>query len=97
MSNHALSWTQSEATLLLTGTLNRESLLAFWKQRDSLLKHVELLDVSGLHHVDSTGLAMLVRLKGEFIEQKRFLNIIGMSDNLLTLMELYSVKSLLLD
>lgn len=97
MSSDALSWKQSETVLLLTGTLSRESLLAFWKQRDNLLKQADQLDVSGLSHVDSTGLAMLVRLKGEFTTQNRSLQIIGMSDNLLTLMDLYGVKSLLLN
>lgn len=94
--SQALLWEVSQSTLRLSGTLGRESLLAFWEQRESLVAQIEQIDVSGLEHVDSTGLAMLVRFKGEFATQKRSLNIIGMSDNLTTLMELYGVKSLLL-
>jgi len=94
--SHALTWDTASSTVKLSGTLGRESLLVFWEQRETLLSQVEQIDVSGLDHVDSTGLAMLVRLKGEFEQQKRSLQIVGMSDNLTTLMELYGVKSLLL-
>lgn len=94
--SHALTWDTASSTIKLSGTLGRESLLVFWEQRETLLSQVEQIDVSGLDHVDSTGLAMLVRLKGEFEQQKRSLQIVGMSDNLTTLMELYGVKSLLL-
>lgn len=94
--SHVLTWDTASSTVKLSGTLGRESLLVFWEQRETLLSQVEQIDVSGLDHVDSTGLAMLVRLKGEFEQQKRSLQIVGMSDNLTTLMELYGVKSLLL-
>ncbi|MGI3474225.1 lipid asymmetry maintenance protein MlaB [Providencia stuartii] len=94
--SHELTWEKSSSALLLSGTLGRDSLLVFWEKRKSLLAEVEQIDVSGLEHVDSTGLAMLVRLKGELATEKRSLKIVGMSDNLTTLMELYGVKSLLL-
>ncbi|MCW2257750.1 phospholipid transport system transporter-binding protein [Providencia alcalifaciens] len=95
MSN-ALAWETSANTLLISGTLGRESLMALWEKRQSLFVKIDQLDVSGLNHVDSTGLAMLVRLKGEFETQKRPLKIVGMSDNLTTLMDLYGVSTLLL-
>lgn len=92
-----LAWEQTETTLFLSGTLDRDSLLSFWNQRQPLLNSIEKIDVSGLVHVDSTGLAMLVRLKGEIIEKSQSVNIIGVSDNLNTLIELYGVKALLLN
>lgn len=95
--SHALAWEKTESTLHLTGSLDRDSLMSFWDKKSPLLEHIEKLDVSGLTHVDSTGLAMLVRLKGEFQQANRPLNIIGASDNLNTLIELYGVKTIILD
>ncbi|ETS98474.1 lipid asymmetry maintenance protein MlaB [Providencia sp. PROV188] len=92
-----LSWTKNNKTLAFSGILNRDSLVEFWDKRQTLLTQVEQVDVSALTHVDSTGLAMLVRLKGEYQSQQSHLGIVGVSDNLNTLMELYGVKSLLMD
>lgn len=95
-----LSWTKNNKTLAFSGILNRDSLVEFWDKRQTLLtqvEQVEQVDVSALTHVDSTGLAMLVRLKGEYQSQQSHLGIVGVSDNLNTLMELYGVKSLLMD
>lgn len=92
-----LAWELSETTLFLTGTLDRDSLMSFWEGKGSLLEHIENIDVSGLKHVDSTGLAMLVRLKGEFQAKNRSLNITGVSDNLNTLIELYGVQGVILN
>lgn len=92
-----LSWTKNNKTLAFSGILNRDSLVEFWDKRQTLLTQVEQVDVSALTHVDSTGLAMLVRLKGEYQSQQSHLGIVGVSDNLNTLMELYGVKPLLMD
>lgn len=92
-----LAWELNETTLYLTGTLDRDSLMSFWDKKDSSLEHIENIDVSGLKHVDSTGLAMLVRLKGEFQAKNRSLNITGVSDNLNTLIELYGVQGIILN
>ncbi|HHE6468867.1 TPA: lipid asymmetry maintenance protein MlaB [Providencia rettgeri] len=92
-----LAWELNETTLYLTGTLDRDSLMSFWDKKDSSLERIENIDVSGLKHVDSTGLAMLVRLKGEFQAKNRSLNITGVSDNLNTLIELYGVQGIILN
>ncbi|MEW2738332.1 lipid asymmetry maintenance protein MlaB [Providencia sp. PROV130] len=92
-----LAWELNETTLYLTGTLDRDSLMSFWDKKDSSLERIENIDVSGLKHVDSTGLAMLVRLKGEFQAKNRSLNITGVSDNLNTLIELYGVQKIILN
>ena len=97
-----LTWEHTETTLVLSGILDRDSLMAFWPKRQSVLglssgtSHIEQVDVSGLEHVDSTGLAMLVRLKGEAQTHGQTLTIVGVSDNLNTLIDLYGVKTLLL-
>lgn len=92
-----LAWELNETTLYLTGTLDRDSLMSFWDKKDSSLERIENIDVSGLKHVDSTGVAMLVRLKGEFQAKNRSLNITGVSDNLNTLIELYGVQGVILN
>lgn len=92
-----LAWELNETTLYLTGTLDRDSLMSFWDKKNSSLEQVENIDVSGLKHVDSTGLAMLVRLKSELQARNRSLNIIGVSDNLNTLIELYGVQEIILN
>lgn len=92
-----LAWELNEKTLYLTGTLDRDSLMSFWDKKDSSLERIENIDVSGLKHVDSTGLAMLVRLKGEFQAKNRSLNVTGVSDNLNTLIELYGVQGIILN
>ncbi|EMI7065026.1 lipid asymmetry maintenance protein MlaB [Providencia rettgeri] len=92
-----LAWELNETTLYLTGMLDRDSLMSFWDKKDSSLERIENIDVSGLKHVDSTGLAMLVRLKGEFQAKNRSLNITGVSDNLNTLIELYGVQGVILN
>lgn len=92
-----LAWELNETTIYLTGTLDRDSLMSFWDKKDSSLERIENIDVSGLKHVDSTGLAMLVRLKGEFQAKNRSLNITGVSDNLNTLIELYGVQGVILN
>lgn len=98
----SLTWEQTETTLILSGVLDRDSLMAFWPKRQSILgsssgtSHIEQVDVSGLQHVDSTGLAMLVRLKGEAQANSRTLKMVGVSDNLNTLIDLYGVKTILL-
>ncbi|CAG9428853.1 lipid asymmetry maintenance protein MlaB [Providencia alcalifaciens] len=92
-----LSWTKNNKTLAFSGILNRDSLVEFWDKRQALLAQIGHIDVADLTHVDSTGLAMLVRLKGEYQAQQRSFSLVGVSDNLNTLMELYGVKPLLMD
>lgn len=92
-----LAWELIETTLYFNGTLDRDSLMSFWNKKESSLEHTESIDVSGLKHVDSTGLAMLVRLKGEFQAKNRSLNITGVSDNLKTLIKLYGVQEVILN
>ncbi|APC13391.1 MULTISPECIES: lipid asymmetry maintenance protein MlaB [Providencia] len=93
--SHPLAWEQTEMTLHLTGTLDRDSLMVFWDKKTVLLESIGNINVSGLTHVDSAGLAMLVRLKGEFQAKNRSLSITGISENLKTLIELYGVQTVI--
>lgn len=86
----ALTWEKQGETLALSGELDRDTLLSFWNARQQQMSAVQTVDVSGLSHVDSAGLAMLVRLRGERPEAPFVLS--GVSANLQMLMSLYGVE-----
>lgn len=86
----ALTWEKQGNTLALKGELDRDTLLSFWNARQQQMNAVQTVDVSGLSHVDSAGLAMLVRLRGECPEAPFVLS--GVSANLQMLMSLYGVE-----
>lgn len=86
----ALTWEKQGETLALKGELDRDTLLSFWNARQQQMNAVQTVDVSGLSHVDSAGLAMLVRLRGERQEAPFVLS--GVSANLQMLMSLYGVE-----
>lgn len=86
----ALTWEKQGETLALKGELDRDTLLSFWNARQQPMGAVQTVDVSGLSHVDSAGLAMLVRLRGERPEAPFVLS--GVSANLQMLMSLYGVE-----
>ncbi|MBW5405442.1 lipid asymmetry maintenance protein MlaB [Morganella morganii] len=86
----ALTWEKQGDTLALKGELDRDTLLSFWNARQQQMNAVQTVDVSGLSHVDSAGLAMLVRLRGERPEAPFVLS--GVSANLQMLMSLYGVE-----
>ncbi|OTA19294.1 anti-sigma B factor antagonist [Xenorhabdus beddingii] len=90
-----VSWEKTGNTLFLQGTLDRDSLLPLWQQKDRVLEDVDNIDVSQLNHVDSTGLALFVRLKGEFQQNGRILTLSGVGERLETLITLYGLQSLL--
>ncbi|MET4875960.1 lipid asymmetry maintenance protein MlaB [Morganella morganii] len=85
-----LTWEKQGETLTLNGELDRDTLLSFWNARQQQMSAVQTVDVSGLSHVDSAGLAMLVRLRGERPEAPFVLS--GVSANLQMLMSLYGVE-----
>ncbi|MEM8236798.1 lipid asymmetry maintenance protein MlaB [Morganella morganii subsp. sibonii] len=86
----ALTWEKQGETLTLKGELDRDTLLSFWNARQQQMNAVQTVDVSGLSHVDSAGLAMLVRLRGERPDAPFVLS--GVSANLQMLMSLYGVE-----
>jgi len=59
----SLNWSREANTLRLEGELDRDTLLSLWEQREALVNAVELIDVSALQRVDSSGLALLVHLR----------------------------------
>ncbi|SLM61496.1 MULTISPECIES: lipid asymmetry maintenance protein MlaB [Dickeya] len=91
----ALRWRQQNNTLSLEGTLDRHTLLPLWQQRTALLKDCHSLDVSGVEHVDSAGLALLVHVYHQQTQQGATLAITGVSDRLRTLVQLYNLGEII--
>lgn len=90
-----LSWQSQQDTLVLQGELDRETLLPLWQQRAVLLADKAHIDVSQLQRVDSSGLALLVHFRELQSQRGVVLNIIGASDRLETLIELYNLQGII--
>ena len=93
--HESLRWQRDASTLSLYGELNRDTLLALWQQRDTLIDKAEIIDVSGLARVDSAGLALLVHLREEASQQGVTLTIEGITDRLSTLIALYNLQDII--
>ncbi|MGP1939425.1 MAG: lipid asymmetry maintenance protein MlaB [Arsenophonus sp. ET-DL9-MAG3] len=89
---HILSWEKIDQTLILIGKLDHNTLTTFWQQRNQILKDINIINISKLYHIDSSGLAMFVRLKSEQqSENKLIFN--GISKRFETLIKLYKLES----
>ncbi|QTF10283.1 lipid asymmetry maintenance protein MlaB [Brenneria izadpanahii] len=93
--DNALSWQSQQSTLVLSGGLNRETLLPLWQQRDMLLADKTTLDVSGLSRVDSAGLALLIHFYYQRSLKGGELKIVGAGDRLKTLIALYNLDEII--
>ncbi|ATA25630.1 anti-sigma B factor antagonist [Brenneria goodwinii] len=93
--DNALSWQSQQATLVLAGGLDRETLLPLWQQREMLLADKTTLDVSGLSRVDSAGLALLIHFYYQRSLNGGELRIIGAGDRLKTLIALYNLNEII--
>lgn len=89
-----LSWSSQETTLVLSGQLDRESLLPFWQQREALLAGKHALDISALERVDSAGLALLTHVYQQQSQTGEFA-IIGANERLKTLIALYNLNDII--
>ncbi|WP_413726495.1 lipid asymmetry maintenance protein MlaB [Sodalis sp. RH16] len=91
----SLSWQADGDTLLLRGELDRDTLISFWTQRDSLLPGIRFLDVSMLDRVDSAGVAMMLHLCASQAKQGGALALTGVTEKLRTLITLYKLQDIL--
>ncbi|CDG19207.1 lipid asymmetry maintenance protein MlaB [Xenorhabdus doucetiae] len=93
INQETVSWEKDGNTLFLQGTLDRDSLLPLWQQKERALEDIDNIDVSQLSHVDSTGLALFVQFKGECQQRGRILTFSGVSERLGTLITLYGLQT----
>ncbi|WP_228005826.1 lipid asymmetry maintenance protein MlaB [Xenorhabdus sp. BG5] len=97
VNQRTVSWEKAGNTLFLQGTLDRDSLLPLWQQKEQALEGIDNIDVSQLSRVDSTGLALFVQLKGEYQKRGKTLTFSGVGERLSTLVTLYGLQALLDD
>ncbi|QCR37346.1 lipid asymmetry maintenance protein MlaB [Nissabacter sp. SGAir0207] len=95
MAGSTLNWASRGQTLVLTGDLDRDTLLPLWQQRESLLAQHTALDLSQVGRVDSPGLALLVHLRAEARARGAALTLEGMTDRLETLITLYNLDEII--
>lgn len=90
-----LSWRLEANQLHLSGELQRETLLALWKQRETVIKQIDTIDVSELDRVDSAGLALLVHLRQIALQQGKAPQFTGINDKLHSLITLYNLQQII--
>ncbi|MCZ4059451.1 lipid asymmetry maintenance protein MlaB [Pantoea sp. LMR881] len=91
----SLRWQREASTLLLSGELDRDTLLSLWQQRDTLIKDVDTIDVAALERVDSAGLALLVHLREIARAQGITPRFSGISNKLQSLITLYNLQQII--
>ncbi|CAM3804957.1 lipid asymmetry maintenance protein MlaB [Serratia silvae] len=91
----ALSWVSQQQTLVLSGELDRETLLPLWQQRELLLADKTVIDVAQLQRVDSSGLALLLHLREQRHPQGIEIKISGITERLQTLITLYNLSAIM--
>ncbi|TDB52086.1 lipid asymmetry maintenance protein MlaB [Photorhabdus khanii] len=95
--NESLSWEKTGQTLIFKGILDRDTLLPLWQQKEKLLAGINGVNVSQLEHVDSTGLALLIRFKHHMQKEGVKLLFSGVSERLNTLITLYDLQEIIID
>lgn len=88
-----LSWAREGDRLLLTGELDQDVLNPLWDAREEAMLGATVIDLSGVSRVDTAGVALLVHLVA--CGKKRGQNVVlaGVSDNVLTLAQLYNLPA----
>ena len=77
----------------LSGVIDARQVSELWRRRDELFAHNEL-DLSEVSHVDSAGLAFLVKWAKSLQQLGERLRLNGASSRLGKLIELYAVEPL---
>lgn len=91
----SLRWQRDASTLLLSGELDRDTLLSLWQQRETLIKDVQTINVAALERVDTAGLALLVHLREIARAQGITPRFSGISDKLQSLITLYNLQQII--
>ncbi|GAA3611545.1 lipid asymmetry maintenance protein MlaB [Gibbsiella greigii] len=91
----ALRFEEQQDRLVLSGYLDRDTLLPLWQQRDKLLAGKKAIDVAQLQRVDSSGLALLLHLREQQRQRGVDLRIDGVTDKLNTLITLYNLRDIM--
>ena len=96
----SLSYSQQGERLVLQGELSRNTIPAMWQKRQQWLQaglnNATLnIDLAGVERVDSAGVAMLLRLKGELQQQQCELCIVAANPQLRAIAEVSGASEIL--
>jgi len=92
MAQH-LSWTRDGERRALQGELDQDVLNPLWDARAEALQGVSVIDLTALTRVDTAGVALLVHFIALVKKQGRAVKLEGVSDNVLTLAQLYNLPA----
>lgn len=97
MSKQEINWQTSDDALVLSGVLNRDTVPRLWDARPDWLaaNGALVIDLSGLEHVDSAGVAMLLQAKRELLRKDRQLELKSPSDQLRAIADVSGATKLL--
>jgi len=87
------SWAREGETLLLSGDLDQDLLVPLWESRDDAMRGATTIDLSGVLRVDTAGVALLVHLVATGKQQGHNVRLTGLSENVLTLAQLYNLPA----
>ncbi len=86
-----LSWARDGETLTLTGELDQDLLNPLWDARHNAMQGVTLIDLHGVTRVDTAGIALLAHPVATGKKQGSSVTLTGVSDNVITLAQLYNL------
>ncbi|MBM3070138.1 lipid asymmetry maintenance protein MlaB [Enterobacter sp. RHBSTW-00994] len=86
-----LSWSREGDTLRLSGELDQDLLNPLWDARHEAMQGIQLIDLSGVSRVDTAGIALLTHLVAVGKKQGAHVTLSGVSDNVVTLAQLYNL------
>lgn len=87
----SLNWTCDNGTLSLIGELDGDTVFPLWQARTQVLAHLKEIDLRALTRIDTAGIALLIHLVAAAQQQNTQLQWRGMSDKLITLLQLYNL------
>lgn len=92
----ALEFNVKNEEVVVQGDLDRDTVPKAWAERRDWLptaKHV-VVNLEGVNHVDSAGLAMLIRLRSELVAQQRELTLRNLNKQLQQFAQVSGVEEL---
>lgn len=87
----SLRWTREKGLLRLQGELDQDFLVPLWDAREDATLDVETIDLSAVTRVDTAGVALLIHLVERIRRQGRQASIVGASEKMKTLVQLYNL------
>lgn len=89
----SLEWLREHQRLILRGELDRETVGALWDARETAMAGTDIIDLTGVERVDTSGLALLLHLVHIARQGGNRVSLTGASENLVTLARLYNLPA----